>query len=280
MLERVLLAALASTSLIGAAARSCVGSAPPPALLSPDGGEAREAVACPSISETDAVAVRVLLTEASRLLVDTPEASLLPSGVIPGRVCSDASETLHFEAGPPPEHLDAVYLTTPDEGFGNPPVWYDDSVGRIFYCLACAKEQPFSSGMLGLLYARALFDRATLPFVQDDASALQQEMNGALLMLGAVNRASGGKFIPRLANVLKKESGLSAPVFNDSPWFIPNDKGWDLVEPVWPWQTQSEDEGELMDDVVHLSCAFLQGKTQKQLQEAFLLIQDYTAQGC
>lgn len=277
MLDRLVLAAVASASLVGAVVQSCAG--PVPALLDQDGGEAQSAVAtCAPVSSGDVAAVLDLLVEARRLLYGTPEGRFVPSEVVPGRVCHD-SLILQFSGGPLSDKVGTVFLADPDEAVGNPPVWYDPDMGRISYCSACMREESFSPGMLGVLYARALFDQATLPSVTDEESALRQEMEGALLMLSAANRAAHGNLIRDLNKVLTDRT-LSEPLTPESPWKIPSYDGWDLIEETWPWPSQSLAEGEIADDIVHLSCALLQGRSPKQHVQAFLAILDYTAQGC
>ncbi len=274
MFDNVLLAALASSLLIGGAVQSCRGNA---TLERVDGSEPTTAVAAHVPDDADAVLG--LLVEARRLVPEADRDVLLPSSVVSVRTRPDGSQVLQFPPGPPPSVLHMVYLVDPEDAAADVPVWYDADLDRVSYCLACQAEEPYSPELRGLLYLRAQFDRSSVPPSQDEVAVLVHEMQGALLMLDAADRASHGRLLVTLKAVLS-DPERSEPVVPGSPWRVPSDAGWNDIDAAWPWPPRSAVEAATVDDVVHLSCALLQGKGVRQQRQAFLQIWEYTAQGC
>ncbi len=274
MFDNVLLAALAGSLVIGGAVQSCRGNA---TLERVDGSEPTTAVAAHVPDDADAVLG--LLVEARRLVPEADRDPALPTSVVAVRVRPDGSQALQFPPGPPPSVLHMVYLVDPEDVSADVPVWYDADHDRISYCLACQADEPYSPELRGLLYLRAQFDRSSAPSASDEAAVLSHEMQGALLSLDAANRASAGRLLATLKAVLS-DPDRSEPVIPGSSWRVPSDAGWIDIDAAWPWPPQSPAEASAVDDIVHLSCALLQGKNTRQQRQAFLQIWEYTAQGC
>lgn len=276
MLNHVLVAAVAGSVLIGGAIQSCRGDA---TLQRVNGEEPSTAVAVHTPEDADLVLG--LLVEARRLVRDTPEEALIPAEVVPTRVWPDGSRSMDFPSGVSPLHLHTVFLVSPnDSSFSDVPVWYgSEAGGTIFFCPECLRDQPYAPQTLGLLYLRARYLQSHATDVVNDETALAYEMQATLLMLDVLNRASQGAYQQTLNHVLSR-SDLSERVTPESPWRVPSDDGWTEIMYVWPWPLHSISEQYEADDIVHLTCALLQGKTSKQRRQAFLTILEYTAQGC
>lgn len=270
-------AVLAIPLLVGNAVQTCGGGTS--SFQTVDGKEPVAAIAAaPPRPPDDTDVVLALMVEARRLVHDTPQEALVPISVVPARVRPDGSLALQFSGGPPPERLYTVFLVGPDAVLDTP-VWYDAESDKIFYCHECRTTTPYAPEMLGLLYLHALYEQSVSLSVTDKNTALRQEMQATLFMLDVIDRASHSEYRRVLTEVLA-DPALSEPVIPGSPWRIPSDDGWTRLSFVWPWTLQSADEQYEADDLVHLMCALLQGKTFKQQRQAFLQILEYTAQGC